>query len=41
MLYLYQGFLCYTRVHFNVRTLYPFKDEAQSALFKDPVRTAL
>ena len=23
------------------KTLYPFKDEAQTALFKDPVRTAL
>ena len=25
----------------NQNTVYPFKDEAQTALFKDPVRTAL
>jgi hypothetical protein len=26
---------------YDVKCYYPFKDEAQTALFKDPVRTAL
>ena len=25
---------------YNISLYYPFKDEAQTALFKDPVRTA-
>jgi hypothetical protein len=30
----------YNSLEKNKNTFYPFKDEAQTALFKDPVRTA-
>jgi len=31
----------YQRLQTNTENIYPFKEEAQAALFKDPVRTAL
>jgi len=40
--YIFQAETCVSGVILNIyQTVNPFKDEAQTALYKDPVRTAL
>ena len=41
-IYIYETYIMYHNIKCsNVASVYPFTDEAQTSLYKDPVRTAL